>query len=748
MEKQVIYRDRQELQAADLLNTQTWLDEGQQHLLMDAVTSERQFIGLTTTARTATELDIAQGRLYDGTTGKVYFLAATQTVSVFSMLPLQDQKWLAVSVYGQEEDTDIQPRDFLIDLQTGQTQPEAVAMQKRRVVISHIAQGLESPTPEKPSPPTGYTLIAHVRLSPSGIQEVILASTFNLPNLQDLSTRMKTAEGWITSAEPRIAHIISDIAGLGEAVAARATIQQALQLAMDMARVKERLEIPDAYVFYGADHFLNEDESDTGAVGYSARLQEGVRPVIAAQDTVSFSLLNPVDPAAKLSTDNFLLPAYNEITRLRMETQVGELTINQYQYQTTSMIQRTMSRERIQYGETRTLCTNSGFWRSGIYDPMTGIYRINGETWTVDPAYRQNMILQVGQVRATQFWYTTYAETYWDAITSTHTVQGSILAQTVLMAQTGWMTSIDVYFTSVDTAGGLTLILTDASQGQPDLNHGIAKLDLAANALSAGWTRITFPRPVFVESGRRYAIVLVSGAQHRVGFTQGTDYTQGVLMYAQDGAYFNEAADRDLMLRLQFAQFTTPRSVIQMQPLQLAGGIGDLDLLYEGVTPDGTQIFWEYQVGGIWYPIKAGTAENIATLPALLPVRAVFVGTTDLMPGLQLSTSQVIVSRIGTSFTHYSTARALGSPSSHVIVRLLLEDFDPLVHTAGCQLVIGGTPVAATSSRDEIVDTRSRWREYDFTLGAPTSAYSIEITGSTTSWRQSWHVAERYDLAL
>lgn len=748
MEKQVIYRDRQELQATDMLNSQGWMDEAQQHLITDAITPERQFVGLAVTIRSASEAEIAPGRLYVGTTGKVYALSAAQVVSVFSMLPLEYEKWLALSVYGQEEDVDVQARDFLIDLQTGQTQPESVAMQRRRVVISHVAQGLESPTPEKPEPPTGYTLIAHVRLSPSGIQQIVLAESRHLPNLNAIQTRLKATEGWITSAGPRIDHIVSDIAGLGEAVAARATIQQMLAMAMDMARVKERMEIPDDYKFYGADHYLNEDESDTEAVGYSAFLQEGIRPAIAAQDELGLALLNPLDAAAKLSSDNFLLPAYNELTRLRMETRIGDLTINQYQYQTTNMVQKAMSRERIQYGETRTLCTNSGFWRSGQYDPITGIYRTNGESWVVDEAYRQNMILQVGQVRATQFWNTTFNETYWDAVTTTHTVQGSVLAQTILMAQTGWLTSVEVYFSSVDAAGGMTLILTDASRGQPDLDYGVARVVLAANALSAGWKKITFPRPVFVESGRRYAIVLVSGAQHKVGYTQGTDYTQGVLMYAQDGAYFTEAADRDLMLRLNFAQFTTPRAVIQMEPLQLAGGIGDLDMLYEGVTPDGTQIYWEYQVAGIWYPIKEGSAENIASLPALLPIRAVFVGTTDLMPGLLLPSAQVVVSRMGTSFTHFSTERTLGTASDHIVVRLLLEDFNPTPHTANCQLVIGGSPVSSSSSKDEIVDSRSRWREYTFNLGSTTTEYVIKITGSTSNWRQSWHVAERYDLAL
>ncbi|MDM7462847.1 MAG: hypothetical protein P3W95_004260, partial [Tepidimonas taiwanensis] len=536
MEKQVIYRDRQELQAADLNNTQTWADEAQRHLLTDAITPERQFVGLTVTARSATEIDVAPGRLYDGSSGKVFAIEAAQVHSVFAMLPLQDSKWLAISAFGQEEDTDIQPRDFLIDLQTREVEPEAVAMQRRRVATIHIAQGLESPTPERPEPPTGYTLLAHVRLSPTGIQEVVLATSRKLPNLYAVDQRLRAAEGWITSAEPRIAHIMSDIAGLGSDLQTRASIEHVVQLAMDMAKLKERLEIPDDYVFYGADHYLNEDESDPAQSGYSADLREGIRPAVVASQTGALSLLNPLDPEARVSANGLLLPAYEEITRLRMEKRAGEIAINAYQYQTLSATQRSMSRERIRYGEALTVCTNSAFWRSGVYDPVSGILRRGDETWMVDPADRQ-AALRHAFVRVTRVWIDRWEEPYWDIVTTTHTVQGSVLAQTVLMAQTGWLTSLEIFVTRADPAGGLTVLVTEAALGQPDITKVLSRATLAPGAVTAGWLKIQLPDQLLVESGKRYAIVLASGAAHRVGFTNGTEYTQGLLMYAQDGAY-------------------------------------------------------------------------------------------------------------------------------------------------------------------------------------------------------------------
>ncbi len=748
MERSIIFRDLYETRGTDFANSQTWTRDSLAHLVTDAITGERQFVGLAVTVRSASEIEIAPGRLYNGQSGQRYALATAQVVSVFSMLPLQDQKWIAISVYGQEEETSTQPRDYLLNIETGQTEPRMPAMEQRWIVMSHIAQGLESPTPERPEPPTGYTLIAHVRLSPSGIQEVVLATSRNLPNLHNVNARVQHLEGWELTTKTAISSIKTDMAALGEAIAARATVEHMVQLGMDMARLKERAEIPDDYKNYGADHFLNEDESDIGAVGYSALVREGIRPPIAATATTALSLANPLDPAATVSADGFCLPAYTEVTRLRLENRLGDVRINQYEYQTQTFTQKTMPPMRIRYGETRTPCTNSTWWKSGIYDPTSGILRVDGQTWIVDEADRQRALVNHQFVRVQHFWQDNHQESYWDAVTTSHVVNGSILAQTLLMHQTGWLTSVSLHFTNVDPAAGLTLLLCEVVRGQPDVDGAIARREFAANALSAGWCKLTFARPVFVDAGRRYAIVIASGAAHKVAYTSGTEYTQGVLMHAQSDTWFTEDGSRDLCLRLQFAQFISPRAVLQMNSLELAGGIADIDLLYESIVPDGCELTWEYQVAGFWYPIQPGTAANLAALPNLIQFRAICVGTTDLMPGFKLPDSQVIVSRSATAFTHFSTTRLIGVPSDKVIVRLLLEDFNPTYHTVDCDLMIAGSPVNATSYKDEIVDARSRWREYLFELGATITEFAIKATGSTTDWRKAWHIAERYDIEV
>jgi len=252
-----------------------------------------------------------------------------------------------------------------------------------------------------------------------------------------------------------------------------------------------------------------------------------------------------------------------------------------------------------------------------------------------------------------------------------------------------------------------------------------------------------------VESGKRYALALVSGGAHKVGTTAGTAYTQGLLMYSQDGAYFQEAADRDLMLRLNFARFDSPRAVAQLSPLQLAGGMHDLDLLFEGFRPPGCQLFFEVQVGGVWYPVTAGTASPFTGNPALVPLRAVFLGTLDLMPTLGLTDSVARVRRMAAAFLHWSTARTLGSNSTSVKVRVLVEGWDAAKHSLTLNIKVGGTTYDVVSTKTQIVDAALgvRWVEGSFTPTS-TNTYTIKISGTTTDAQVPFHVAERYDLAL
>jgi len=66
MERTVIYRDRQELQSADLNNMQDFARTSMDHIVRDAVESGKAYSGFSATKTAATEITLSAGRLYAG----------------------------------------------------------------------------------------------------------------------------------------------------------------------------------------------------------------------------------------------------------------------------------------------------------------------------------------------------------------------------------------------------------------------------------------------------------------------------------------------------------------------------------------------------------------------------------------------------------------------------------------------------------------------------------------------------------
>ena len=82
MEKQVIFRDRQEAQAGDFNNAQDFARQSLDHIVRDGIVAEKAFAGFLVTQKSATEIEIAPGRLYRQ--GAVFEREDTQTRDLFS----------------------------------------------------------------------------------------------------------------------------------------------------------------------------------------------------------------------------------------------------------------------------------------------------------------------------------------------------------------------------------------------------------------------------------------------------------------------------------------------------------------------------------------------------------------------------------------------------------------------------------------------------------------------------------------
>ena len=97
----------------------------------------------------------------------------------------------------------------------------------------------------------------------------------------------------------------------------------------------------------------------------------------------------------------------------------------------------------------------------------------------------------------------------------------------------------------------------------------------AANAALPALVETPVPIvPTYLKSGRRYAIVLVTTGDHYVAMTN-TDngVVQGTFFVSTDGAFFAGNLVDDMKMRLYYAKFSASRVVVELTPLQLAGGI-------------------------------------------------------------------------------------------------------------------------------------------------------------------------------
>ena len=469
----------------------------------------------------------------------------------------------------------------------------------------------------------------------------------------------------------------------------------------------------------------------------------------AGENEIQLSLNNPYDTAVK-NNSGLILPAYSRKVRLKTTTgYAGDMAISDYTYESHEWRVLTMSRERVRYGPTRQECVNSEWWKTGYYDPATGVFHRNGEAYAVEwtgESYKG--YLGHEYVRVTKMWTDRWEEAYWDALPSTQTINGSQLAQTVFNSQNGWCDRIDLYFTSIDTQGPVYVHLCETKDGLPNKRRCIATTTLQPEEL------VRYPKetavyitPTYLQAGERYAIVITTGGNHRVAVVSGTEYTQGTLFYSLDGVYQQGDFTKDLMLRMHYAQFANPRTVVEFAPITLSDGIADLDLLADTVRPPATDLIYQYQHNGVWYSLEPDTADNRIGLPAMLRFRAVFIGSTDVMPGLQLQGSVFRASRPATSFKHVSTTRTLAAATQNIDVQVLLENWDDVAHTCTVKLRVSGTEEAAAVVEDETRPT-GILRTASFSLVAPTAAFEVIIEGATTDVFNQFHVSHRTDIAL
>jgi hypothetical protein len=749
MESKRVFYDGMDNDPADYNALQGFAQTSMEHIVADGITAARKFAGFQISITGAAEITVQPGRLYSG--GKVYDRPDAYVRDFTTSLPIATKKHVLVVIFGSEVDTDSRPREFLINEETGASEPRVVALERRRVANINTAAGSESPDPLDPIVDSGVLAVARVVLTATGVESVTNLLENKLDSVASLADRTSSLETFRNTTAPQVESLASDLAALG--VQANGNVGREVygRMLARLAVLEENAGIPSNATDSDADFFLDKDESDTANVAFVAKVQEGIRFADDAADESQLQIFDALNPKAKI-TGGVMFPAYTRSLRLAVGPRQAEVQVSAYSYQTHEMVQKQMARTRIRYGESFTVCSNSAWWQTGEYDYETETFTRNGETFNVFNATRNVGAHDIVRVR--RFWADTYYEPYWDRVTVDRSVPGAQVAETFLNANDMWLDAVGLTFTRLAATGGITLAICETDRGAPDLNKVISFTTLDRADMVLNDETVVPIQPAFLRGGTRYAIVIVSAADHWLATTQGTNFPQGTFFYVLDGAYQQGDGSRDICFSLYAAKFTQSRAVIEMSPLSLSGGITSLDILSGAIVPDSTDLTYEVRVGSVWTPIAAAEESILGaggTIPPLLPLRAVFTGTPDVMPAIQLTDSRVLVSRPKTTMTHISAARTLPAPSTSIRVIGRLEFFDAVHHTATAKLRTGAgftTVVNASSFVDALQADGSIERTWLFNLGAAVSTYKIQLEGTTDAVLRQWHYGWRKDYAL
>lgn len=759
MERQVIFSENQQMTTVDLNRLGSFATDSIDHIVADAIEPLRKYTGFQVTQSATAQVSVAAGRLYAN--GKVYFRddSGGVTIDLLSLLPVTVRKVVTIVAWPSDTNAVVDARTFLVDADSEQTQAREVGVYNQRLANIDKVAGLESSDPSAPALDANVVALAYVTLTPAGIESVVAATTNRLISISDLNTRVVDLELFRARAGSRLDTLDSNVAAIQSRLFGLATKAQFGELARDVARLKELSELPDDYTSYGADRYLDTNESDTAHVDFLAKVQEGIRFPPAAQREVQIQLQNPIDPSVVV-TNNFVLPTYSEVERVIASGRDGELAISSYQYQTVSAVQRQAARERIRYGGSMEVCTNSSWWHSGRYDSVTNTFRINGETWSVG-----ELVANFGAgheiFRLTQYWVDTYYDTYWEAITNSQSISGSSVSQTFLCGEDGYLTAVSLPFTRVSGTGDVRVLITGTAGAKPNPDTVIANATVTAGNLKTypELTKVSLP-PTLLKKGERYAVWIITPGNHYLAYVAGDKSANGTLFYNTDGAWFSGDLTRDIPFTLSFARFATPRLEVQLAPLQLDSGIKDIDILYDKLGPvstDGqgvqTTVTWEVQVGGVWKTLSGAGTPVTNGLPPLLPFRAVLIGTTEVMPGFGIGPrSQLRTERPRAEYAHVSTVRTLPAACTTVEVSVRLEGWDAVRHGASCTLLVGSgyTTIETADATENTAteDPNAIIRKWTFNLATARSSYKIKLTGTTNNVLVTYHVAERWDLAF
>lgn len=704
------------------------------------------------------------GRLYNSNgLGFIFDAPSGETIDFLDFLPSVAKRIATIVVYGNTIDTDIQPRTFQTNPTTQATEGREVATESRRQAYVGYELGAENATPSPPAIAANFVAVAHVVLTPGGVESITqltgnrVVSTYR--NAEDISF----INGRLNAVGPQIDTLRTDISGLAASNRTKAEARLVHDLAMDMGRVKDVLKLPDDYVTYGADRFLDETESDETAAGYSCIVREGIRFPSANSAVTELALENPIDPRVTVN-DNMVLPKYTTTPRLSVVGNDGEYPLTNTTVETIQVREMKETRTVREFLGSQFWCSNTSWWNSGTYDPITGIFRRNGETFVLssNPLSQSSISTPQGNLAYSSVYANRYTErqvvdTHWENVSVTTNVSGSVTAQSVLNSQDGYLAEHHFFVTKKATSGNIRVLLCEVNDaGEAMFNRVLAQTDVAWADIKV-WPEATKAifKPTYLTRGKRTARVYISSSGHFLAVVNGNKLAQGAFMSVVDGHWQISQTGQDIAMEDHFATFLSPITTVQLQPLELAGGIDSIRINCDDAMPEGTDIDFRVRVNNEWRSLKEGKLDInfLSGTPSLVQFQAVMIGTTDVMPAFGVGTarSEVTLDRPATALTHVSSARLLPSACTTIEIEQRLENWDAANHAVTLTLLTG-VGYATVETADAVTNTphptdqKVMVKKAVFNVSPGVTSFKLKTVGASGASAQRFHVGERTDI--
>lgn len=704
----------------------------------DAIGYPAHWSHFTVARKSVQEITVSPGRYVAGE--KVYAQAASKDVNLQLQIPpaASDQRWVAILLRG-EEITETASRPF----ETSQDPETSIPVQRvtpktvRRIVNLIVQPGEANPVPAKPVVAETDACIAFVLLRSTGVDVIEPGNTTRVKTLYEVEGRVTALEINLSGLFLRTETIETQITNIATRLTdiPRPAIIRQMQRDIGAARLK--VELPDEARAYVFDNGLIPDRWDLQHVDWLARVEEGVRFGFAAIVQARLEVQAEDNPQIAFR-DRRMIPAFDEVVKIENTSLDSTLNISQLVHTQTTLKRMEASRIRLTYGPTMWACENQAGWSGLGGDARVGqMLNVGGEQFEVVDI-RANLGVGHQTYGVRQIRYEIYSEPYWEYVTEKVGMNGSIYAQSFLVAQPMLMSSIDLHFAKVGLDGDVHVAVVEVSTGgTPLFDRVLAFSTIEHEDMAVGWVNCVMPYTL-MESGKRYAIVTVTTGAHALSVSTGNKYTGGTQFNCTDGIFAQGSMDIDFCFRVKGPRFHSPRTVVPMQALNLADGMTQIDMLFSGWVPGGTALVWEIRPVGTtaWVELDDGdpTTNPLVGLPASVELRLVMVGTADLQPMIQLDATAVSrVARNRTNMKAVTKAFDFGISTSAIVTQYTLDSFDPAHHTFTPRIMVGNSVIAPGTTEVTIDPSNPARRTFlsTYSLGAPTQNARMHFAANT-----------------